>query len=66
MLLEDLAAYRRLSFLVFFLYLLMDTIFDTPAVDLISYDETPTALYYWMEGDLVLDDEVPLYQQYSL
>ena len=44
----------------------MDTIFDTPAVDLISYDDTPTALYYWMEGDLVLDDEVPLYQQYSL
>ena len=43
----------------------MDTIFDTPAVDLISYDDTPIALYYWMEGELVLDDEVPLYQQHS-
>lgn len=45
----------------------MDTIFDSPAIDLITYDDRDTLpLYYWMEGDLELDDEIPMYQQYSL
>ena len=36
----------------------MDTIFDTPAVDLLDYGNDDGPVYYWMDEDERLEDEL--------
>ena len=36
----------------------MDTIFDTPAVDLLDYGNDDGPVYYWMDEDETLEDEL--------